>query len=147
MTSFLDPLLRADASSFALANDRHGRVVAGTLLTAFDSSSRRRGLLGRDFLPEDSALIIAPSNAIHTFFMRFAIDVAFVSRTGRVLKLRPGDAAPAHRRRVGWICRHRAASRRARAQRHAAWRHAPHYHELKGLVGARRMDVYSIAAW
>ena len=34
------------------------------------------------------ALIIAPSNAIHTFFMRFAIDVAFVARDGRVLKVR-----------------------------------------------------------
>ena len=90
MTSFLDPLLRADPSSCALANDRSGRVVAGTLLTAFDSSSRRRGLLGRDSLPEGSALVIAPSNAIHTFFMRFAIDVAFVSRTGRVLKIRSG---------------------------------------------------------
>ena len=90
MTSFLDPLRRADASSFALANGRSGRVVAGALLPAFDSSARRRGLLGRDFLPEGSALIIAPSNAIHTFFMRFAIDVAFLSRTGRVLKIRSG---------------------------------------------------------
>ena len=86
MTSFIDPLLRTDPASCALVNDRHGRVVAGTLLTAFDSSSRRRGLLGRDSLPEDSALIIVPSNAIHTFFMRFAIDVAFLSKTGRVLK-------------------------------------------------------------
>ena len=34
------------------------------------------------------ALIIAPSNAIHTFFMRFDIDVAFVRRDGRIVKLR-----------------------------------------------------------
>ena len=100
MTSFLDPILRADASSFALANDRHDRVVARKLLTAFDSSSRRRGLLGRDSLPEGSALIIAPSNAIHTFFMRFAIDVAFVSKTGRVLKVR--SAIPPWRIAGAW---------------------------------------------
>ena len=33
-------------------------------------------------------MIIAPTNAIHTFFMKFAIDVAFVARDGRVLKTR-----------------------------------------------------------
>ena len=89
MKSFLDPILRAAPSSFALTNDRNNRVLATTLLTAFDSATRRKGLLKHDFLPEGSALIIAPSNAIHTFFMRFAIDVAFVSKDGRVLKVRP----------------------------------------------------------
>jgi hypothetical protein len=57
-------------------------------MTAFDSATRRQGLLGRDSLPANTALIIAPSNSIHTFFMRFAIDVAFVSKNGRVLKIR-----------------------------------------------------------
>ena len=88
MTSFLDPLLRAGGSSCALVNGRNGRVVASTLLTAFDSASRRRGLLQHDSLPEETALIIAPSNAIHTFFMRFSIDVGFVSKSGELLKLR-----------------------------------------------------------
>jgi uncharacterized membrane protein (UPF0127 family) len=31
-------------------------------------------------------MLIAPSNAVHTFFMRFPIDVAFVTREGRVVK-------------------------------------------------------------
>ena len=88
MTSFLDPLLRSGGTPLALVNGRNDRIVARTLLTAFDSASRRQGLLRHDSLPDDSALIIAPTNAIHTFFMRFAIDVAFVARGGRVLKLR-----------------------------------------------------------
>jgi uncharacterized membrane protein (UPF0127 family) len=33
-------------------------------------------------------MIIAPTSAIHTFFMKFAIDVAFVARDGAVLKIR-----------------------------------------------------------
>ena len=33
-------------------------------------------------------MIIAPSNAIHTFFMKFPIDVAFVGRDGVVRKMR-----------------------------------------------------------
>lgn len=93
--SFLDPLLKQDPASFVLTNGRNQRVVARTLLTAFDSASRKRGLLKHDSLPEENALIIAPSNAIHTFFMRFPIDVAFVSRDGRILKVR--SAIPAGR--------------------------------------------------
>jgi uncharacterized membrane protein (UPF0127 family) len=62
--------------------------VAASLEPAFDSASRKRGLLGRDALPPGHALIIAPSNMVHTFFMRFPIDVVFAARDGRVLKVR-----------------------------------------------------------
>ena len=60
-----------------------------------DSASRNRGLLGRDSLPSGHALIIAPGSLIHTFAMRFSIDILFVARDGRVLKVRP--AVPARR--------------------------------------------------
>jgi hypothetical protein len=100
MKSFLSPLLRPGGSSLALKNTRHHRIVARTLLTAFDSRSRRKGLLERDSLPEGSALIIAPSQAIHTFSMRFSIDVAFVSREGLALKVR--HAVPPRRIAVSW---------------------------------------------
>jgi uncharacterized protein len=88
MTSFLSPLLRTDAAAHVLENVRTQRVIAEHLLTAFDSTSRRQGLLGRDGLPDGSALIIAPSNAVHTFFMRFPIDILFVRRDGNVIKMR-----------------------------------------------------------
>jgi uncharacterized membrane protein (UPF0127 family) len=100
LKSFLSPLLRSRDASFALTNTRNNRIVARTLLTAFDSASRRQGLLKHDSLPEDTALIIAPSSAIHTFSMRFAIDVAFVSKDGRVLKVR--SAVPPWRIAAAW---------------------------------------------
>ena len=100
MKSFLSPLLRSGGSSLALTNTRHDRIVARTLLTAFDSKSRRTGLLKHDSLPEGSALIIAPSQAIHTFSMRFSIDVAFVAKDGLVLKVR--HAVPPRRIAVSW---------------------------------------------
>jgi uncharacterized membrane protein (UPF0127 family) len=53
---------------------------------AVDSASRRQGLLGRSGL-DDEALIIAPCSAVHTFFMRFAIDVVFVDKQGRVTRV------------------------------------------------------------
>ena len=89
MKSFLAPLLRSDAPPLALTNTRNNRVVARTLLAAFDSASRRKGLLDHTSLAEGSAMIIAPSSAVHTFAMRFAIDVIFVSKDGRVLKVKP----------------------------------------------------------
>ena len=88
MATFLAPLLRKAGGDLALRNERTGAVVATRVLTAFDSASRRTGLLHQDALPEGSGLVIAPSNAIHTFFMRFSIDVAFVSKDGRIVKVR-----------------------------------------------------------
>jgi uncharacterized membrane protein (UPF0127 family) len=63
-------------------------VLADRILTAFDSHSRRTGLLKHDTLPAGDALVIAPCGAVHTFFMRFPIDLVFVDRDGRVLKTR-----------------------------------------------------------
>lgn len=87
MPAFLKPLVDG-SRSHRLVNERNGEVVATELVGAFDSTSRRTGLLKHDSLPDGNALIIAPSNAIHTFFMRFDIDVAFVARDGRILKVR-----------------------------------------------------------
>ena len=82
---FLAPLLRApEAASITLA--RTGQPVATTVEGAFDSGARRRGLLGRAGLPPGHCLVIAPSGAIHTFGMAFAIDVLFLGRDGTVLK-------------------------------------------------------------
>jgi uncharacterized membrane protein (UPF0127 family) len=95
VASFVRPLLREGVAGHTIVNARNGRIVADRLTAAFDSSSRRKGLLKQDSMPDGAALIIAPSNAIHTFFMRFAIDVVFVAKDGRVLKTRA--AMPAWR--------------------------------------------------
>jgi len=71
-----------------LRNTRTGATLASSLETAFTSESRRHGLLGRSALADGAALIIAPSSAIHTFFMRFPIDVLFVTREGRIVGAR-----------------------------------------------------------
>ena len=86
MPSFLTPLLQAPEERFVLRHARRNNVIATRIEPAFDSASRRRGLLGRTAFAEGAALIIAPCNSIHTFFMRMAIDVVFVSRGGEVLK-------------------------------------------------------------
>ena len=85
--AFLSPILRKPDASLVLLNARTGIVLAHSLAAAFDSKNRRTGLLGQDRLEEGHALIIAPTNAVHTFFMRFAIDVVFVRKDGLVVRI------------------------------------------------------------
>lgn len=91
-------MLRSAERQFSAQNARSGRLLARRVELAIDSQSRRRGLLGRDTFEEGLALVIAPCNAIHTFFMRFAIDAVFVARDGRVLK----TCATVPRRRIAF---------------------------------------------
>jgi uncharacterized membrane protein (UPF0127 family) len=86
---FLKPILHESPDAYVLRNGRHGRLLASAIEAAFDSATRRRGLLGRDGLDDGAALIIAPCQAIHTFGMRFAIDVVFTNKNGLVLKCCP----------------------------------------------------------
>lgn len=88
MASFLSPLVRHPDRPLILRNTRTGTAVVTRLEAAFDSKSRNRGLLGRTGLAPDHALVIAPCSSVHTFFMKFPIDVAFVGRDGRVRKIR-----------------------------------------------------------
>lgn len=100
MPHVLSPLLREPERRWQLVNEARATPLATTLEVAFDSRSRRRGLLGRDGLPAGHALVIAPSNAIHTCFMRFPIDVAFIDRAGVVVGAR--HALPAWRLAAAW---------------------------------------------
>lgn len=60
--------------------------------------SRSRGLLGRDSLDPTEGLWIIPCPMIHTFFMRFAIDVVFLDKKLRVVRvienLKPWRVSP-----------------------------------------------------
>jgi uncharacterized protein len=100
MQNFLTPLRGTSPRGLVLRNQRTGTVVASKLLPALDSETRRTGLLKHTSLPEGAAMLIAPSNAIHTFFMKFPIDVAFLRRNGEIVKITP--AMPAWRISAAW---------------------------------------------
>jgi uncharacterized membrane protein (UPF0127 family) len=72
----VEPLFRAD-----------GALVCAACVVADRPHTRLRGLLGRDGLSAGEGLLIRPTSSIHTFFMRFAIDVVFIDRGGVVLKV------------------------------------------------------------
>jgi len=93
MASFLSPLIKSPDASFVLRNQRTGALVATRLEPAFERQTRNKGLLGRTGLSDGHALVIAPCNGVHTFFMKFTIDVLYLDRKHRVKKIRP-EMAP-----------------------------------------------------
>jgi uncharacterized membrane protein (UPF0127 family) len=62
-----------------------GRVVCERCVVADTFLSRLRGLLGRRELPRAEGLLISPSSSVHTFFMRFPIDLVFLDKRLRVV--------------------------------------------------------------
>ena len=79
-------LSQVTADRCRLTVERTGQLLASDAEIARDSTSRKRGLLGRDSLARGAALIIAPCQGVHTFGMQFAIDIVAVDREGRVVK-------------------------------------------------------------
>ena len=99
-----------------MAQDRllvDGRDVAAVEVAA-TAASRARGLLGRDHL--EGAILLRPSAWVHTFRMRFAIDVAHLDRDGRVLHV--ATLAPG---RLGRFVPRSRAVLEAAAGRFASW--------------------------
>jgi uncharacterized membrane protein (UPF0127 family) len=65
-------------STFIVLNRSRGTLLASKVLLADTPHARRVGLLKRESLQEGEGLWIFPTQAIHTFGMRFSIDVVFM---------------------------------------------------------------------
>ena len=74
-----------------------GVVVCEECLVAATPFTRMRGLLGKSSLPSGQGILLRPAASVHTFFMRFSIDVVFLDDELRVVAiaadLRPWRAA------------------------------------------------------
>ena len=64
-----------------------GQCLADRLEIANTFWTRLRGLMLRRGLEDGKALWLRPCNGVHTFWMLFAIDVVFLDREMRVVKL------------------------------------------------------------
>jgi uncharacterized membrane protein (UPF0127 family) len=96
---FLIPAL-ASQGDWGLRVERTGQWLATRAHLAGSSESRRKGLLGQHGLADGQALVIAPTQGIHTFGMRFAIDVVGIARDGTVVSIR--TAVPRRRVVFSW---------------------------------------------
>ena len=64
-----------------------------TLIEAQTHRSRRRGLAKLDALPATHALHIPATPSVHTFGMRFALDLIWLSKDGVIVRV-DRDVAP-----------------------------------------------------
>jgi len=67
----------------------HNEPALSSVQVAHGFPRRLLGLLLRSSLPEGEGLIIPDCGAIHTFGMRFVIDVLFFTEDGTVMALYP----------------------------------------------------------
>ena len=72
----------------SLVRASDGTVMVPRLYRADTWLSRLRGLIGSPPLVPGEALWIEPCSQVHTHFMGYPLHVAFVDRTGRVLRVR-----------------------------------------------------------
>ena len=63
-----------------LIETRSGAIVCERCSLADSPLRRLKGLLGRSGLDGGEGLLIRPTSAVHTWFMRFPIDVVFLDR-------------------------------------------------------------------
>ncbi len=90
--------------AIAIANATRGTTLADAAGYARGPWRRLIGLLGRAALPAGAGLIFAPCTGLHTWFMRFPIDLVYIQlgdgdgREGVVVRtmagLRPFRVAP-----------------------------------------------------
>lgn len=90
--SMLDRLRRRSPAKpdvrFKISNLTRKVTLAANVDVADHGAKRRKGLLGRDGLAREEGLWIVPCEAVHTFGMRFAIDLIYLDRARKVKKVR-----------------------------------------------------------
>jgi uncharacterized membrane protein (UPF0127 family) len=78
-----------------ISNLTRRTVLATSLEVADTGEKRNKGLLGRKALAPGGGLWITPCESVHTFFMKFPIDLIYLDRKQQIKKLR--HAVPAWR--------------------------------------------------
>ncbi len=70
-----------------IVNKTRGTTIASGATAARTFWHRLVGLLGHRLLAPGEGLLIEPCRSVHTAFMRFAIDVVYIDRALRVVKV------------------------------------------------------------
>lgn len=77
----------------ALLNLDTGEIVVRRVYLADTFRRRLLGLIPRSRIDEDEGLLLVPCKGVHTFFMRFPIDIVYLDRYMSVVALFP-DTRP-----------------------------------------------------
>ena len=81
-------------------NSSNNNLIAADVKVAQNFITRSIGLLSKTSLSANEGLIIKPCCSVHTFFMRFDIDVLFVNRKNQIVavheNVKPYRILPIH---------------------------------------------------
>ncbi len=70
-----------------IAIKHRGKLLSNNILIAENFIDRLIGLMFKDKLVGSDGLMIDPCRSIHTCFMRYNLDVVFISRNNSVVKI------------------------------------------------------------
>jgi hypothetical protein len=90
--SYLDMLKMKNKkliSIMTMEND----IILENVVIADSFFSRLRGLMGKSEIDENEGLLIRPCNSVHTFFMKFNLDIVFIDKNFVILEI-CSDLAP-----------------------------------------------------
>ena len=65
---------------------RTEKLLLGEVQKTKTPFERARGLLFRPSLEENQGLLITPCNSVHTFFMRYPLDLIYIDKELKVIK-------------------------------------------------------------
>ena len=71
-----------------MRNETRQTILADAADVADTSSTRRTGLLKHERLEPGEGLLIVPCQSVHTFFMKFPIDLVYIDKKRKVRKVR-----------------------------------------------------------
>jgi uncharacterized protein len=77
---------------YGVRNETRGTSIGDAIDSAETSAQRRVGLLKHSKLEEGTGLWIVPCEAVHTFFMKFALDLIYLDRKHCVRAIARGVA-------------------------------------------------------
>lgn len=83
-----------------LIADNKKALVADHVFFAKGFFTRLLGLMGQKHLPPKHCLVFYPCNGVHSFFMRFPIDVVYLDRNLKVVRVKQNFSPW----RVDWPC-------------------------------------------
>ena len=85
-------------TSISIINANSKLVIVSKVIFADSFLKRLKGLLGRSELERDEGMVIIPCNSVHSFGMKFSIDVVFINENGQIINIlrdfRPNKISP-----------------------------------------------------
>ena len=81
-------VLYSSGLKVSVRNQTRQTVLAESADVADTSAKRRTGLLKHERLEPGEGLWIKPCESVHTFFMKFPIDLVYIDRRNKVRKVR-----------------------------------------------------------